>query len=289
MRIINFGSINLDFVYQVDHFVQPGETMKAVDFHRFAGGKGFNQSIALARAGSPPQHVGQVGEDGRGLVEQLKSEGVDVSRVEIGPAPTGHAIIQVDASGENSILVYGGANREISSSSLEAACSSLNGDDWVLIQNEISGLETIIRLASEQGSRIVFNPSPMEDSLLDLPLEQVDTFLINRSEGEALSGKTTPEHIIEELKRRFPDATLVLTLGAQGVLYANREHEIRVDAQSVEVVDTTGAGDTFAGFFLASLHGGATAEEALQRACRASAICVSRAGAAASIPQESEL
>ena len=289
MRIINFGSINLDFVYPVEQFAQPGETIKALSLERFAGGKGFNQSIALARAGLTPTHIGQVGEDGRGLVEQLQDEGVDIRHIEVGNVPTGHAIIQVDSSGENSIIVYGGANVALSASHLEEACSTLESDDWVLIQNEINGLEKVIRLASDRGSRIVFNPSPMEDDLLDLPLERIDTFLINRSEGEALSGESAPERIIQALKSRFPEATLVLTLGAQGVLYSDKQQEIQVDAHPVETVDTTGAGDTFAGYFLASLFQGSAPEEALQRACRAAALCVSRPGAAASIPSQDEI
>lgn len=289
MRIINFGSINLDFVYQVEHFAQPGETIKALSFERFAGGKGFNQSIALARAGSPPIHIGQVGGDGLGLVGQLKDEGVDVNLIEVGDTPTGHAIIQVDASGENSIIVYGGANLELSPSRLEQACSTLGEDDWVLIQNEINGLEQIIQLASDRGSQIIFNPSPMQEALLELPLERVNTFLINRSEGEALSGESTPDRIIQVLRLRFPEATLVLTLGPQGVLYSNEREQLQVNAHPVDTVDTTGAGDTFAGYFLASLCQGAAPEEALQRACRAAALCVSRPGAAASIPNQGEI
>ena len=222
-------------------------------------------------------------------VEQLQSEGVDVESIRIGSAPTGHAIIQVDASGENSIIVYGGANRELSSNHLEEACSSLEEADWVLIQNEINGLENLMRLAFERGSRIIFNPSPMQESVLELPLEKVDTFLINRSEGEALSRESDPERIVQELKLRFPEATLVLTLGDQGVLYADPGQEIRVAAHPANVIDTTGAGDTFAGYFLASQLEGTGTEEALQRACRASALCVSRPGAAASIPRRSEL
>ena len=289
MCIINFGSINLDFVYQVVRFAKNGETIKALDFQRFAGGKGFNQSLALARAGASPRHIGRVGEDGRWLVDLLQSEGVDIAHIEIGPAPTGHAIIQVDESGENSIIVYGGANREISSQLIENACAHLNETDWVLVQNEINGIETILRTASEQGSRVIFNPSPMEKSLLDLPLHLVDTFLINRSEGEALSGEQAPDRIIEKLERRFPDATLILTLGDQGAFYSKDGAHIRAPSRKIEVVDTTGAGDTFAGYFLASLHAGSTPEEALQKACRASEICVSRPGAADSIPRRDDL
>jgi ribokinase len=289
MGIINFGSINLDFVYQVVRFAKKGETIKALDFQRFAGGKGFNQSLALARAGASPRHIGRVGEDGRRLIDLLQSEGVDIADIEIGRAPTGHAIIQVDEAGENSIIVYGGANREISSRLIENACANLSETDWVLMQNEINGLETILRTASERGSRVIFNPSPMEKSLLDLPLHLVHTFLINRSEGEALSGEQTPDRIIEKLEQRFPDATLVLTLGDQGAFYSNDGTHIRVPSRKIEVVDTTGAGDTFAGYFLASLHLGSAPEEALQKACRASEICVSRPGAADSIPRRVDL
>ena len=289
MGIINFGSINLDFVYRVDRFVEPGQTIHALNLQRFAGGKGFNQSIALARAGVCPRHVGQVGEDGLWLVEDLRAEGVDTAGILVSNTPTGHALIQVDESGENSIIVYGGANREIPSHHIQAACSNLEESDWVLVQNEINGLETIIEMASQRGSRVILNPSPMEENLLGLPLHQVDTFLINLLEAEALSGETSPDRIVQKLERRFPNATLVITLGDQGVLYSAGGERIRVKAHRVEAIDTTGAGDTFTGYFLASLYEEASPEDALKRASRASELCVSRPGAAASIPNRIDL
>ena len=158
MCIINFGSINLDFVYQVVRFAKNGETIKALDFQRFAGGKGFNQSLALARAGASPRHIGRVGEDGRWLVDLLQSEGVDIAHIEIGRAPTGHAIIQVDESGENSIIVYGGANREISSQLIENACADLNETDWVLVQNENRAGSSFIDSPGFGPKKAVFAP-----------------------------------------------------------------------------------------------------------------------------------
>lgn len=289
MSIINFGSINVDFVYRVERFVKPGETLQTRDLRRFAGGKGFNQSIALARAGTPPRHVGRVGGDGRWLVEMLQNEGVDTQAIELGNTPTGHAIIQVDDAGENSILVHGGANREISQVHLDRVCSDLRERDWVLLQNETNGLAGVMEQASKRGSTVILNPSPMDERLLELPLQHVNTFLINRAEGEALSDEQEPRHIVDALGARFPNAAVVLTLGAQGALYAHGDERLHVPAEPVQAVDTTGAGDTFAGYFLAEVYSGTEPEHALRVACQAAGRCVTRSGAAASIPLKSQL
>lgn len=289
MSIFNFGSINLDFVYRVERFVRPGETVQTRDFQRFAGGKGLNQSIALARAGVPPRHVGRIGEDGHWLLEFLQNEGVDTRAIELGSTPTGHAIIQVDDAGENSILVHAGANGEISHPHLDEICSGLTAQDWVLLQNETNGLARVMEQASQKNAAVILNPSPVEKNILELPLQHVTMFLINRSEGQALSGEDEPECMVDALLDRFPKAAVILTLGSEGVLYGRREQQLKVPAEPVEAVDTTGAGDTFAGFFLADLYTGGSPERALRVACRAAGQCVTRAGAAASIPMKSQL
>ena len=290
MSIVNFGSINIDFVYRVQRLVLPGETVQTQGLDRFAGGKGFNQSIALARAGCPVRHVGSVGEDGRGLVEMLEEEGVDTRGIDFVATPTGHAIIQVDSQGENSILVHAGANRDLPVASLEDICGGLGREDWLLLQNETNAPGIVLKTAAAEENRVVFNPSPLDPGLLELPLDRVDTFLINSVEGEALSGETEPARILDAMKERFPAADVVLTLGARGVHYAGQEGiRIEVAGDHVQVLDTTGAGDTFAGYFLAEMVATGDPEIALRLACRAAGLCVTRSGAAPSIPHRSEL
>jgi ribokinase len=287
--IVNFGSINLDFVYRVERLVAPGETIQTLSQQRFAGGKGFNQSIALARAGAGVRHVGRVGEDGRWLVEMLAEEGVETGDIEYATTPTGHAIIQVDERGENSILVHGGANRELTRDAIVRVCGTLGAEDWVLLQNETNAPASVIELAAQKGSKIVFNPSPVDGSVLELPLGGVDTFLINSVEGRALSGEIEPGRMLDAMQERYPNAATVLTLGDRGALYARNSIRLKVGAESVQAVDTTGAGDTFAGYWLAEMALGGDPERALHLACRAAADCVGRPGAAVSIPRRSAL
>ena len=290
MSVVNFGSINLDFVYRVQALVRPGETVQSLSLERFAGGKGFNQSLALARAGAAVRHVGSVGEDGRWLVEMLETEGVDIRNVEVVPTPTGQAIIQVSERGENSIVVHGGANRELSNAQMERACADLGDRDWVLLQNETNASEFVFAEASKRGFRVILNPSPLDSSLLDLPLDRVDTFLINEVEGEALAGEDDPERVLVAMRKRFPTADIVLTLGDQGAAFSGRDGTAAyARAENVAVIDTTGAGDTFAGFYLAAVLAGANPQSALAAGCRAAAHCVSRPGAAPSIPLASDL
>ena len=289
MSIVNFGSINLDFVYRVERLVRPGETVQAMGQQLFSGGKGFNQSVALARAGASVRHVGRVGEDGRWLVDALEAEGIQTDAVEYGKTPTGHAIIQVDSDGENNILVCGGANLEISAQAIEQACAALETSDWVLLQNETNATAQVMRIVGEMGNPIVLNPSPMEPSLLALPLASVDTVIIARTEGETLSGEREPKRILERLAQQYPRASVVLTLGHRGVLFARESLRLEVPAEPVKAVDTTGAGDTFAGYFLAEMSAGSEPLPALQLACRAAAHCVTQPGASPSIPHRSQL
>jgi ribokinase len=289
MQILNFGSLNIDHVYAVEHFVRAGETIDTDSYRVFAGGKGFNQSIALARAGARVAHAGRVGEDGRWLIDDLAGAGVDVSGVAVSETPTGHAIIQVSREGENSILIHGGANRAIDEAQIRATLDRLQPGWLLLLQNEINGLEQIMRMGGEKGIHIVFNPSPVTDSLLDLPLGQVGTFVLNQGEGQMLSGHSQPQRILDRLRKRYPQAAIVLTLGERGVEYQDSQQRVSVASERVEAVDTTGAGDTFAGYFLAQRLGGAEVEDAIRLACRAAALCVQRPGAAASIPHRQEI
>ena len=282
MKIINFGSINIDHVYGVEHFVRPGETLESESYALFSGGKGANQSIALARAGAEVVHAGNIGTDGAWLTEKLRESGVDVSLVETVDEPTGHAVIQVNCEGENAIILHGGANRTVSEANIEKVLARADKDDYLLLQNEVNAVDKILEKA--KGLTVVFNPAPMSDEVKNYSLECVDIFILNEVEGEALTGQNEPESILAAMRELYPKSCTVLTLGKEGVVYADSEKRIKVPALQVEAVDTTGAGDTFIGYFLAELSRGSAIEKCLEMGVKASALCVTRPGAADSIP-----
>jgi ribokinase len=289
MRIINFGSLNIDHVYRVDRFVQPGETIPSLAYSRFCGGKGLNQSIALARAGAEVRHYGKIGTDGADLVEMLNRSGVDTSSVSVEDGPTGHAIIQVSGDGENSIIIEGGANRLMDDIDIETVFSELEEGDWLLLQNEVSAIDTLFGRALDSPCRLAFNPAPMTEAVNDLPLHRVDLLIVNESEGRALTGRSGAPDIVSALTQLCPKGRIVLTLGARGAICADGNRRIEQPGFPVDAVDTTAAGDTFVGYFLAASSSGKTADAALEQACKAASICVTRPGAAASIPYLHEI
>ena len=277
MKVLNFGSLNIDLVYRVRDFVRPGETISAQEFARFAGGKGLNQSVALARAGAKVIHAGAVGADGGFLLELLRESGVDCSAVAVvDDVPTGHAVIQVSDAGENAIVRYPGATHRIAAELIDRALATTEPGDVLLLQNEISAMSDIMRRATERNLRIFFNPAPMTEAVASYPLELVDTLIVNETEWEALNAC-----------RPALRCNILKTLGARGALYND---SIFVPAQRVDdVVDTTAAGDTFIGYFIAELLAGKDVESAMKTATAASAWCIQRAGAAPSIPRRSDL
>lgn len=304
MKIFNLGSINIDHVYGLDHFVQPGETMSCDSVASFAGGKGFNQTVALARAGATVAHIGAVGTDGRGLVETLTREGVEVSAVAVEPElPTGHAIIQVVPGGQNNIIIASGANASLTEASVQRALEGAAAGDLLLAQNETTAVAEAIRLAHDKGMKTALNPAPMNAKVLSLPLELVDIFIVNEIEGAELAasdmdatrprgrvGTQTPGSVLEELHAMFPSAHVIMTLGHDGVEAVEPCGRVtKVKAFKVNAVDTTAAGDTFTGFFLAALSRGETIETALRAASAAAAISVTRPGASPSIPSRAEV
>jgi ribokinase len=291
--ILCFGSLNIDDVFRVDHLVRPGETISSHSYQTFAGGKGFNQSIALARAGARISHAGQIGEDGLWLREMLAESGADVAHVRVSETPSGHAIIQVDAAGENAIILYGGANQAIEPEWMDRVLADFGEEGYLLVQNEISQMPHLLRRAGEMGLDIVFNPAPMTPAVMDYPLKWVRIFVVNETEGAALTGEVEAEAILARMGVSFPQAATVLTLGSQGAIYAAPQgkggERITVPAYPVQPVDTTAAGDTFTGYFLACLAQGWDVEASLHQAAKAAALCVTRAGAAPSIPTAAEV
>lgn len=289
MRILNFGSLNIDYVYQVDHFVAAGETLGSFRMDRNTGGKGLNQSVAFAKAGAEIYHAGCVGRDGDFLVRYLEKTGVHTEYLQVVDVPTGNAIIQVDRQGQNCILLYGGANQAVSRDAVDRVLAAFGGGDLLILQNEISCVDYLITKAHEAGLSVVLNPSPISEELLHYPLELVDWFILNEIEGMALSGEKEPSAIVSAMRERFPQARVVLTLGKEGAMYFDSTACVSVPAGKGKPVDTTAAGDTFTGYFFAGIAVGKTPEEALRWATKASDITVTRKGAAESIPYAREI
>lgn len=289
MSIINFGSYCIDNVYSVPHFVRPGETLPSLDYQIHPGGKGLNQSLALTYAGVAVKHAGKVGRDGLWLKDLLSEAGVDTSLTQVIDAPTGHANIQVTPEGENAIVIYGGANKAIERQDVVDALADVSPGDYILVQNETSCLIDVLEIAKEKKQRVIFNAAPMTAEVKSYPLHLVEFFVINKVEGEALSDKQDTHAILDALMDRFPESKVVLTLGAEGAIYRDATRQISQAAFSVQAIDSTGAGDTFTGYFFAGIMQGLKIKECLQNACKAAAICVTRKGAASSIPRLEEL
>lgn len=294
MRILNFGSLNIDYVYDVDHFVRAGETLASRALHRYPGGKGLNQSIALARAGVSVTHAGKVGPDGEFLVDLLAENGVDTSLIAISDDErTGNAIIQRDPAGNNCILLYGGTNRTIDDEQSEKVFARVGECEWLLLQNEISDLDHIVRLGKQRGVCIALNPSPADGIKDVIDLGMIDLLILNETEASVLTGlplNASPRDLARGLTETFPNATTVLTLGEEGSMYLEAGAEpVCQKAYSVKAVDTTAAGDTFTGYLLAGIMAGDDTRATMARAAAASAIAVTRPGAAVSIPRKSEV
>lgn len=284
MKFLNFGSMNMDIVYNVDHFTSGGETQAAARLEVFHGGKGLNQSIALARAGAQIYHAGCIGADGIPLKETLYNNNVNADYVKIVPGASGHAIIQIDKNGQNAILLHGGSNHMVEKDFIDQVLSNFSKDDILILQNEISNLTYLIERGARKGMKIVLNPSPLTEELLTMNLSHVSVFIMNEIEAKALSNKNTPNEMLIELRRKYPEAVLVITLGESGVICDACGRVATHNIYPVPVVDTTAAGDTFTGYFVATYMAGAPLEEALRLASMASALAVSSKGAASSIP-----
>lgn len=287
--IICFGSLNIDHVYLVPHFAEPGETLSSHDYQQFVGGKGLNQSIALARAGVDVSHAGCIGREGAVLRQTLRDNGVAVEHVIEIDAPSGHAIIQVNAAGENCITLHGGANQCVDLDFISRVLYPVGQGDWLLLQNEINNIAAIIDCASQRQMMIAFNPAPMSEQVVQYPLEKVDLLILNQTEAAALTRHQRVDDILGHLRQHYPGIKVLLTLGQEGALYQDAEQTIKVDASPAEAVDTTAAGDTFIGYFIADLCRGSTIQQCMEIAARAAAKCVERPGAANSIPYRTEI
>jgi ribokinase len=291
MSILNFGSLNIDFVYDVSDFVTKGQTITSHDLNRYPGGKGLNQSIAAAKAGAQVSHAGLIGEDGTFLRDLLQEAGVETSEVRVSKqVRSGNAIIQRNSDGDNCIILFSGANRAFTEHFVDEVLAKFGKGDWLLVQNETNMLPYIVRRAHERGMQVAMNPSPADALLKGVDLNLIDCFILNEGEAQVITGQSgSPEVLLEGMCEQFPEAAIILTAGSWGSAYAKGEQRVRQNAYRVPVEDTTGAGDTFTGYVLANMVAGVDMAECLDRASRAAAIAVSRQGAATSIPLADEV
>jgi ribokinase len=283
------GSLNIDKVYSVQHFAAEGETILSEQYNEYHGGKGLNQSIALARAGMQVFHAGAIGADGAGMEAMLRENGVNTDFIRHLDSPSGHALIQVTPQGKNCIIVHGGANSLVEAAHLDAALQVLSAGDIFLTQNETSCVAYAMKQAKKRSLTVVFNPSPITEALFGYPLELVDIFILNETEGKALSGKDDPAEILDAMHKKFPQAEIVLTIGEAGAMFINNDMNFSRAAFNVQAEDTTAAGDTFTGYFLAGLASGKDRMQAMDYAGAASAIAITKKGASSSIPSRNEV
>ncbi len=291
MKLLNFGSLNKDYVYDVEHFLQPGETMSSLGLFINCGGKGLNQSIAAAKAGIPVHHAGIVGTDGGILEEKLRENGVNISLLQRADSPNGHAIIQVDQSGQNCILLYGGTNRMLTKEYIDRTLDAFadEKDVLVLLQNETNLVGYIMEEAHRRGMQTALNAAPMNKDVPDYPLELLDWLIVNEVEGRQIAGCETDEEILPFLREKYPNCGILLTLGSRGACCVRGKEEYRIGCFHADVVDTTAAGDTFSGYFLYSINEENNIPNALLLASAASALAIGRKGASDSVPLKAEV
>lgn len=284
MKILNFGSINKDFFYSVNDFVRPGETISSNGYDIKIGGKGLNQSVSISKAGVKVYHAGIINKDDTFIIDKLKSWKINCDNILLSDSPTGHAIIQVNKKGENSIIIHGGANHDFNLKSIKSILSKFETGDILLLQNEINNIEEIIDRAHHKKMKIIFNPAPFNNDILEYNLNKITTLILNQSEGEGLSNEKIPDKILKVLNNNFKNTEIILTLGEKGSLYSYKDELIKIRAHDVKTVDTTGAGDTFIGYYVAGFASKMNKKDNLNRASEAAALTTIKLGGAESIP-----
>lgn len=284
------GSLNVDFVVTVDEFPRAGQTVSGNDFAIYSGGKGLNQAIACARAGAQVQMCGAVGSDANAafLLQILDDEKIAREQVVVREGPSGSAVIEVDASGENRIIVVPGANAKIAIG--DFALESAGQRTPVLLGQFEIPLEVLthyFRKARDNGYFTILNPAPAKRAPREL-LEVTDLIVPNETEAEQLTGMDLSSHRIKDVAQAVLDLgprAVIITLGSEGSFYWNGKDEHKVPALKVTPVDTTAAGDTFCGYLAASISAGATMDEAMRFASTAASLSTLTAGAAPSVPR----
>lgn len=298
MKVLVFGSLNIDYVYSVDHFVKPGETISSTNRQSFCGGKGLNQAIAFAKYGQKTWMAGAVGrDDSQLLLKTLDESGVCTELVSMKEGVSGHTIIQNTPDGENNIILFGGANQTISKEDVDNVLGQFEKGDYLILQNEINQIPYIMEKAHQKKMHIVLNPSPMNAKIFEMPLQYVEYLILNEIEafsilenqGIKVDEKADGKVLMNMLLQKYPDCKIVLTLGGDGSMYGDKEKRYSQGIISVEVIDTTAAGDTFTGYFMGEIMNGKNPQAALEIAATAAALAVNKKGASASIPDYKEV
>lgn len=284
MKILNFGSLNIDIFFRVENIVKPGETISAKSIEKRPGGKGLNQSVALSKSFENVYHAGSVGDDGVFLIDYLKSENINTKYIKKSDKLTGNAIIQVDDRGENSIVLYKGANFDNDKKFIDEVLDNFDKDDILLLQNEISSMKYLIDKAYEKGMKIVLNPSPITDEIKEFDFNKIDLLLVNEIEAKDIANKDNIDESINYFMATYPNINLIVTLGSKGSIFVNKNEKIKQEGIKVQSVDSTGAGDTFTGFFVSYFYQGKNVRDCLKFASLASALSVTKSGASISIP-----
>lgn len=277
------GSINIDHVYRVSRLPEAGETLQALDYAASLGGKGANQAIAAARAGARVHMIGAVAADGNWARRRLAAEGISVDGVSVLEGSTGHARIEVDARGENRIVLYAGVNRQLHMADVRTALTGAQPGDWLLLQNETSLVVETARLGRAMGLKVAYSAAPFDPVAVFEVLEHVDLLAMNEVEADQLAG-----HPGRELETRAVPMQLV-TAGARGASLHGEGMALEAPVWPVTAIDTTGAGDVFLGYLVSAFARGADAADALREAAAAAALQVTRPGTADAIPTRAEV
>lgn len=204
MKTVVFGSLNIDKTYAMDAFVRPGQTVSALGMEEYCGGKGFNQAVALRRAGCEVYFAGAVGQDGQLLLDALDRHGIDRRFVRIVQGATGHAVIQVDSSGQNCIIILAGANGAVREADVDRVLACFAPGDLIVLQNEISCVPYIMQKAHDQGMKVALNPSPYDEKIALCDMTKVDVLLVNEEEGAAMAAAAAAAGIAVSRKGAEP-------------------------------------------------------------------------------------
>ncbi|WP_457650790.1 ribokinase [Profundibacter sp.] len=285
MTIYNLGSINADHFYQVSHLPDPGETLAADAFSTGLGGKGINQSVAAAQAGSKVVHIGAVGPDGQWAVDRIAGFGIETQHIQRVETPTGHAIINVDAGGENAIVIFSGANNCQSVMQIEQVLGGADKGDILLLQNETTLQAEAAKIAHDRGLKVIYSAAPFSVEAVRNVMEYVTILMMNQVESEQLCAG------LETDLASLPVSEIIVTKGSNGAMWLQPEtgETSYTPSFPVKPVDTTAAGDTFAGYVAAGLDQGMNVQDAMRRASAAAALKVTRKGTADVIPSADEV
>ena len=283
MAVFNLGSINADYFYEVPHLPKPGETLAALGSYRGLGGKGANQSIAAAQAGATVYHIGAVGPDGAWACRRLADFGVNTDHIATLDIPTAHAIINVDPQGENAIVIYSSANVAQDKARITTALKTAKSGDICILQNETNLVEQTAQLARDMGLYVVYSAAPFAADKVTAILPYIDVLVVNEVEAVQLS------KALNAPIGAVPVDAVLITKGSAGSEYLSKGETVQAPAFQVRAVDTTGAGDTYLGFFAAGLDGGKPVRDAMRDGAAAAAIQVTRKGTGEAIPSTLEV